>query len=65
MEKVCSNHPAITQAIEWRSRHGKHVEQLEEEYENSFPPSREDINHPELWKGGSWKWLKELVSELK
>jgi hypothetical protein len=64
MEKVCSNHPAIIQAIEWRSRHEKHVESLIKESQLSFPPCKEDINHPELWKGSSWKWLKELVSDL-
>jgi hypothetical protein len=48
----------IRYAIAWRREHAKHVEQLEEGCEACFEPCNADKWSPELWKAGSWVWLR-------
>lgn len=47
----------IVKADQWRILHSEHVEKLLKENEPSYPPSKEDASHPELWKTGHWKWF--------
>ena len=58
--EICPTHSAIVKAMKWRNDHTQHVERLESTVTHCFPPCREDLNHPELWKAGSWKWLREF-----
>jgi len=51
--------PWIEKAKRWRNEHSKHVLSLEKTANTPFPPSKEDQNHPELWKAGSWLWLRQ------
>lgn len=51
----------ITRAKTWRANHKEHVSRLIKSATRAFPPSEEDEPRPELWKGGSWKWLNEDV----
>lgn len=47
----------IEKAYEWYENHKEHVEKIIEEGDNSIKPSKEDIEHPELWKGIHWSWF--------
>jgi len=47
-------------ALKWREEHAAHVQMLEELATHWFPPSDEDFGDPELWKPGSWLWLREF-----
>ena len=58
--EICPNHASIARAMKWRNEHAAHVERLETSATHCFVPCREDLNHPELWKAGSWKWLREF-----
>jgi hypothetical protein len=58
--EICPNHAGIAKAMKWRNDHTAHVERLEADANHCFVPCREDLHHPELWKGGSWKWLREF-----
>lgn len=49
-------------AYNWYEKHDKHVEKLLSVAKNSVKPSREDLNHPELWKPMHWKWFFENFS---
>lgn len=46
-------------AKKWYLEHRDHVDKLMKEAGRAFPPSDEDLRHPELWKGGSWSWFLE------
>jgi len=59
---VAPIHSAILKAIEWRSNHAAHVQMLEDEASCCLVPCDEDLNHPELWKPGSWLWLRTFFS---
>jgi len=48
-----------SEAYAWYEKHDKHVEKLLEGISKSVKPSKEDINHPELWKGIHWRWFFE------
>lgn len=50
---------SINKAIAWRLKHSAHVARLESFGDSEHPPSREDENHPELWKPASWRWLRK------
>ena len=60
--EICPNHAAIAKAIKWRNEHMAHVERMEADATRCFVPCREDLHYPELWKAGSWKWLREFFS---
>lgn len=47
----------IEKAYEWYLNHKEHVDNIMSLYDNYFPPSNEDRNHPELWKAGTWRWF--------
>ena len=47
----------------WYAEHTDHIDNLVKNETNSFPPCEEDINHPELWKPGSWRWFLGLGAE--
>ena len=49
----------IAKAETWRDNHKEHVTLLIKSATRAFPPSEGDESKPELWKGGSWKWLNE------
>jgi len=57
-----NHHTAIAKAIKWRNEHMAHVERMEADATRCFVPCREDLHCPELWKAGSWKWLREFFS---
>jgi len=53
-------HEPIVKANEWRIKHKEHVEKLLRENEPwtiGYEPSKEDENHPELWKPAHWMWF--------
>lgn len=50
----------IKLANNWYAEHTEHVDKLVESTQVSFPPNEEDLNHPELWKPGSWRWFLGL-----
>ena len=58
--EICPNHAAIIKAMKWRNDHTAHVERLEADATHCFVPCRGDLHHPELWKAGSWRWLREF-----
>jgi len=63
MEIEMTDFDFINTAFEWYQQHTDHVDRLMKTEVNSlvpyFPPSREDKNHPELWKPGHWRWFFE------
>ena len=60
---VCPKSSVIVRAMKWREDHADHVGMLEDAATHCFPPSDEDFPRPELWKSGSWKWLREFFPE--
>ena len=48
------------QARVWCKKHSDHVIDMVfsiESEEDSYPPSKEDINYPELGKAEHWSWF--------
>ena len=43
--------------LDWLKEHKDHVYRIVKETNACFPPCREDINQPNLWKPGSWRWF--------
>lgn len=54
---------ALIKAVEWREAHKEHVALLEAEDGPWIVPSVHDLNHPEMWKPGSWKWLRQAIEQ--
>lgn len=48
-------------AMQWYEEHTKHVDSLLKpckwDSNVAFEPTGEDLNHPELWKPGHWRWF--------
>lgn len=45
-------------ARQWARDHASHVIHLVfSTKDKGYPPSSEDINHPELWKAEHWSWF--------
>lgn len=47
---------------DWYDHHYDHVMHMLRIYNDqavhpAFPPTSEDLRHPELWKPASWKWF--------
>ena len=57
----CKKHDEkfMQKAQEYYDRHKAHIEYLSESADTSFKPCDEDIDHPDLWKPGSWMWFFE------
>lgn len=55
-------HSVITKAMSWKNLHLEHVQKLTKETEDSYPPSAEHENHPELWKPAHWNWFNRNFS---
>jgi len=55
-------HQVIIKAMEWKAKHLTHVLELVHGTEDSYPPSSEDENQPELWKAAHWNWFMKNFS---
>ena len=53
----------LHKAEDYMFKHKEHIEELRAEADRAFKPSNEDLDHPELWKPGSWKWYLEITPE--
>jgi hypothetical protein len=57
----CKTHDEkyMQDAQEFYNLHTDHIEALLEHADRAFKACDEDINHPSLWKPGSWMWFFE------
>ena len=53
-------------AMKWLNDHNIHVMKLISHCDGiPFQPCPEDINHPNLWKPGSWMWYVNNKTKQK
>lgn len=49
-------------AMQWSNEHDHHVQEIIKSTNNSYPPSKEDRNQPNLWKPEHWLWFIKALS---